>query len=264
MMNPAESGPDAVHDDIRRTAQSPVETSGRTYNRTATRATALDEVLYRIGHDLGAPLRDIGLLAEWIDEDRDSALSTEARECIQLLRNRARLVRKTFTELLVYAGAETLLRTACRTDTAALLRDVLEELRLPNGFMVSLPTNAPTMIVCDKALRDVFRRLIDNCLRHHDQDRGVITINWRMVGDVVEWTVADDGPGIPEAQREKVFELFVTLNRAEENSGLGVGLAVARRLVELNGGSIGISQQGTHGTRVSFQWPTHNDQDSGT
>jgi signal transduction histidine kinase len=74
-------------------------------------------------------------------------------------------------------------------------------------------------------------------------------------GDVVELSVEDDGPGIPEDQRDRVFERFVRLDeaRARDAGGSGLGLAIVQEIVRAHGGSVTVSPSARGGARFVVQ-----------
>ncbi|MGL4489057.1 MAG: ATP-binding protein [Rhizobiaceae bacterium] len=104
------------------------------------------------------------------------------------------------------------------------------------------------------ALRRVFTNLIDNALNYGT--RCEVTLeqsgNWIIAG------IADDGPGIPEAERERVLEPFYRLetSRSRATGGSGLGLAIARQIVEAHGGKISIGQSKFTGAIVKVELPT--------
>jgi signal transduction histidine kinase len=104
------------------------------------------------------------------------------------------------------------------------------------------------------ALARVVRNLIDNATRHAD---GRVAVTVRTEDDVVELVVTDDGPGIPEPDRERVFERFTRLDegRARDAGGMGLGLAVVRSTVERHGGTVTIADAEPHGARFVVRLP---------
>ena len=93
-------------------------------------------------------------------------------------------------------------------------------------------------------------------MKHHDRDRGRITISVESLGHNFVFTVVDDGPGIPMKFRERVFRMFETLQRRDEVESSGIGLAVVKRLVNSLGGGIGIAETGDErGCTIKFTLP---------
>ena len=104
------------------------------------------------------------------------------------------------------------------------------------------------------SLGQVVRNLVDNAARHADH---AMAVSVREIGDSVELTVEDDGPGIPEAQRQRVFERFVRLDeaRARDAGGSGLGLAIVKEIVAAHGGNVAVSSSRLGGARFVVRLP---------
>ena len=104
------------------------------------------------------------------------------------------------------------------------------------------------------SLAQVVRNLVDNAARHAEGAVGVVV---RTDGGSVELVVEDDGPGIPEDQRQLVFERFVRLDeaRARDAGGSGLGLAIVREIVTVHGGTVEISSSRLGGARFVVRLP---------
>ncbi|MET8153608.1 sensor histidine kinase [Actinoplanes sp. NPDC049668] len=103
-------------------------------------------------------------------------------------------------------------------------------------------------------LAQVVRNLADNAARHAT---AVVAVGVRETGDAVEFTVDDDGPGIPAAQRERVFDRFVRLDeaRARDSGGSGLGLAIVKEIVAAHGGTVAVSPSALGGARFTVRLP---------
>ena len=104
------------------------------------------------------------------------------------------------------------------------------------------------------ALGQVVRNLVDNATRHADT---ALAIAVRDTGAGIELTVEDDGQGIPEDQRQRVFDRFVRLDeaRARDAGGSGLGLAIVREIVTAHGGTVVISSSALGGARFVVRLP---------
>lgn len=70
-----------------------------------------------------------------------------------------------------------------------------------------------------------------------------------------EFTIADDGPGIAPEHHARVFEIFKTLNPQNRADSTGIGLAIVKKIIEAEGGTIGLKLQLGAGSTFSFSWP---------
>ncbi len=100
-----------------------------------------------------------------------------------------------------------------------------------------------------------FRNLINNAIRHHDKPQGTIEITARTIAEGFEFSVKDDGQGIPMEHRQRVFGMFQTLKPPDEIEGSGMGLAIVKKAVESVGGTVTLESDGQHGCTFRFTWP---------
>ena len=111
-----------------------------------------------------------------------------------------------------------------------------------------------TAVRCDVHLMEtVLRNLLYNATRYARQS---IRVTFGVYGGVNQLFVDDDGPGIPEADRQRVFDTFVQLERvAGRKTGFGLGLAIVKRAVEWHGGQVSVTEAPLGGARFSVTWP---------
>jgi signal transduction histidine kinase len=122
-------------------------------------------------------------------------------------------------------------------ELAAVARPLIDDARdrVPDAH-IELSTEGDTTVQGDAdALERVLRNLIDNALAAIEPD-GRIDVRLRRVDGYVEAVVADDGPGVPEHERERVFDRFVRLD--PNKPGHGLGLAIARRVARQHHGEL--------------------------
>jgi signal transduction histidine kinase len=167
-------------------------------------------------------------------------------------------LRRLIDDLLLLARADEgdpRLRRADRVDLAGLLRDVAAAhagARVP----VAVHNGQPQWTVADPdALRRVVENLVSNAVRHATSR---VDLAVAAVSTGVELTVTDDGPGIPEADRERVFDRFTRLDDARARDGgtegAGLGLAIVRELVRLLGGTVTL-EDARPGVRARVRLP---------
>ncbi|MEO5964551.1 MAG: HAMP domain-containing sensor histidine kinase [Candidatus Limnocylindrales bacterium] len=117
--------------------------------------------------------------------------------------------------------------------------------------------DAPVIAAADRPrLVQLLLILLDNAI-DHSPSGGAVTVRVAGAADGVRVDVADEGPGIPEAERERIFAPFTRLAGTTRHGtgGTGLGLAIARRIVEAHGGSIGATSPATGGALFSVRFP---------
>jgi two-component system, OmpR family, phosphate regulon sensor histidine kinase PhoR len=126
------------------------------------------------------------------------------------------------------------------------------------GKQIAITVDAGALSAsCDpKALDQILVNLLDNAVKY-TQAGGHVWVRARRAGDRVRVEIADDGPGIPEQHRERVFERFYRVDpgRSREMGGTGLGLSIVKHLVESMGGDVGVEANEPRGSRFWVDLP---------
>jgi signal transduction histidine kinase len=153
-----------------------------------------------------------------------------------------------------YSRAGRTTGTPEEVDVEALLKQVIETLTPPPEFIIEVAPGMPTLVTMRSLLEQVFSQLIDNAIKHHPKADGQVKISVQEQSDTYEFAVTDNGEGIAPEFHERVFAIFQTLQARDEVENTGVGLAIAKRIVEGQGGTIRLESQEGQGTTFYFTW----------
>jgi signal transduction histidine kinase len=217
---------------------------------------SLDEFAHVVSHDLKAPLRSIANHAAWVEEDLGSTIPEESRRHLQRVRERAEGMRAMIDGLLAYAQAGRERAQPRDVDVGELVERVVRLLDPPPEVRVDVAPNLPTLPTERAPLQQVFLNLISNALSHARGASPLIQVSGRKAGKSWEFSVRDNGPGIPPEIQARIWNLFESHPVEGRPSGTGIGLAVVRRLIELRGGSIDVDSREGEGATFHFTWPT--------
>lgn len=233
----------------------------RVAKRTAELAASVrefEEFSHSISHDLRAPLRHIDGFTRILQEEHAASLDPEGREHLQrIVRSTARMA-TLMDGLLEFTrvGQQAFLESAL--DMEALAGGALEQLRSEGeGRNVSWDRGPLPPAWGDAALvRQVWVQLLSNALKFtRSRDPARITIGAEQEGEDTWYFVDDNGTGFDPQFARRLFTPFQRLHRAEEFEGSGVGLAIARRIVQRHGGRIEAHAEAGRGARVRFCLP---------
>lgn len=219
------------------------------------RAKDLEQFAYVTSHDLKAPLRSIGNLAGWIEEDLQGRLNKETREQLNLLKDRVKRMHALIVGLLEYSRVGQTEGSQERVDTHELLEEIIDSLSPPKEFTIRIGEDMPVFHADRLQLGQVFSNLIGNSINHHQGSKGKVWVTAEDKGEFFEFCVADDGPGIAPEYHDKVFMMFQTLETTDYEGNTGIGLALVKKIVQEQGGTITLDSAEGKGTSFRFTWP---------
>lgn len=214
----------------------------------------LEQFAYVASHDLKAPLRAIANLSEWIEEDLGNQLPAENQKQMQLLRGRVHRMEALINGLLEYSRIGRTNADIEVVSVAMLLGEVVDSLAPPATFTIDIAPNMPTLRTKVLLLRQVFANLIGNAIFHHHRPAGQIQIGVTEQDQFYEFSVTDDGPGIHPNYHDKIFTIFQTLQARDVKESTGIGLAIVKKIVEIEGGTIRVESQEGAGATFYFTW----------
>ncbi len=249
----------AVARDI--TEQKRIEELMQRQARELARSNAdLEQFASVASHDLRAPLRAVANLTEWIEEGMPQQHSEEVRQYLTRLRQTVRGMEKLTSDILEYSRAGRTPDQITKVDISELLRELSSLLSLPKAFTLSWEPGMPVFETAKAPLEQVFRNLVGNAFRHHNRQNGSIMVAVRDLHDFYEFSVTDDGPGIPTESQEDIFAMFFKLRSGAQGDGNGMGLALVKRIVESHGGRVWVESTIGSGSTFHFTWPKRIDQ----
>jgi PAS domain S-box-containing protein len=215
----------------------------------------LDQFAYAASHDLKAPLRGIANLAQWIEEDLQDQLNEGTREMLALMRSRMHRMEALIEGLLQFSRAGRVHDKPEHVDTGALVEDLVELLAPPEDTLIFIAPDMPTLSAERLPLQQVFSNLIGNAIKYTGGRDARIFVDVADIGDMYEFAVTDNGPGIAPEFHERVWGIFQSLQPHDKVEGTGIGLALVQKIVEARGGRVALASRPGEGSRFSFSWP---------
>ncbi len=229
------------------------ETSLLAYTEELKRSNdELDKFAHIASHDLKAPLRGIDHLATWIGEDLDD--KEALAEHLPMMHQRIGRMEKLLDDLLSYSSIGKTKESREEVDILTLTRQIFELSAPPPSYTLKLDGSLQPFLCEVTPLETVLRNLIGNAIKHRETDNGCVTISVKDLGDIAQIVVSDDGPGIAPQFHEKIFEVFQTLEPRDSVEGSGIGLALVKKIVKTQGGTICVDSAEGEGTRFTVHW----------
>ncbi len=230
----------------------------RAEDALTARNRELESFVYTASHDLRTPLVSIEGFARLLEEDYADRLDREGREYLWRVRANAADMESLLSDLLELSRVTRTQEPKGTVSVAEVVAQVLQQLDhaiKDSKVTLVVPEDLPTVCASETRLRQIFTNLLSNAIKFSRE--GVapqVEIQWEKLPDAYRFLVKDNGIGIPEEYRERIFELFTRL-KEKDVAGTGIGLAIVKRIVEDHGGELGVESKVGEGSTFWFTLP---------
>jgi signal transduction histidine kinase len=228
------------------------------------------EILGTVAHDLRSPLTVVTTLSELLLQEGAGPLNPEQREILDVMTRSLVAMSGLVESLLDFSSIEAGVVRLTLEDVPlaqALRDDVRQNLPLLGRRRIRAQLDVDTLepplspeLVLVRADRAKLRQVVDNLLGNvakYAPDGSSVQVRARREDDLVRVEVADEGPGIPEAEQPSLFKPFgrTSVRPRDGQPSTGLGLAIARKILEAQGGSIGLTSRPGSGSTFHFILP---------
>ncbi|KIO49127.1 Tar ligand binding domain-containing protein [Nitrosospira sp. NpAV] len=208
-----------------------------------------------VSHDLKAPLRAIGALADWLSTDYADKFDDEGKEHMRLLVSRVHRMSNLIDGILQYSRVGRVREALVELDLEQVVHEVIDLLSPPANIAIRIENPLPRIIAEPTRIQQIFQNLLSNAIKYMDKPRGDIRIACSIEGERWKFGIIDNGPGIEARHFERIFQLFQTLAPRDRIESTGVGLALVKKIVEMYSGEIWIESKAGIGSTFFFTLP---------
>jgi signal transduction histidine kinase len=213
----------------------------------------LDKFAYTVSHDLKAPLRNMEGIASMIEDSLEKSDIIDAKASCDILKSQLQRLDWLINGILFYAkeGKRNIVKN--KVAVYDLVHEVVKTLKISKKYIININEELPVLLTEEVLLSQVFSNLISNAIKYHDRDAGTVNIDFSRKGNIVVFSVADDGPGITSENARKIFQIFESLTNSHSDS-TGIGLSIVKNIVTEKGGEVWLESEG-RGSKFLFTWP---------
>jgi signal transduction histidine kinase len=205
----------------------------------------LEAFVYTVSHDLRSPLAPILGYAELLqDTYKERLLDDQAHDFLEEIQIQGNRMMTLMEDLLTLAKVGHLERPDESVDVQEVVRQVRNNLAssIANAGIEVRIGELPKLRVPEVLLTQIFDNLVGNAVRYAGNEGGPVEVGGERDGDWVRFFVRDYGPGIPEEERGRIFEVFFRGSTGKSVAGTGIGLATVKKIAKLYGGKAWVEE----------------------
>jgi chemotaxis family two-component system sensor kinase Cph1 len=220
--------------------------------------TELQQFAYVASHDLQEPLRMMASFAQLLAMRYKEHLDADANEFIDYIVDGAARMQRLINDLLSYSRIGRRARDFAPTDCGAVLRTVCANLRaaIEESGAVVIPDPLLTVMADETQLVQLFQNLLGNAIKFRGDKPVLIYVGAERRGNDWLFRLRDNGIGIEPQYVERIFLIFQRLHGRSQYPGTGIGLAIAKKIVERHAGRIWVESEPGKGSTFYFTLPT--------
>jgi len=217
--------------------------------------------IQHVSYELRAPLTSIAGFTEILAGDMPGKLNEKQAEYLEYISRSSDVLRSLIDDILDLAtiDAGNMKLDFGKIDLKSAIDDGLEAVadkldRFKLRTKVKIDPEVINMIGDGQRMRQIIQNLVSNAAGV-SPDGGTIDIRVSQAEQNIELSIADQGPGVPEGNRESIFERFESGRTGDHRKGAGLGLSIVKSLVELHGGTVHVEAAGERGARFVCRFP---------
>jgi len=247
-----------VNDDLRREIAQRTQAEDALRDRTTELANSnaeLEQFAYVASHDLQEPLRKITGFCQLLARRYEGRLDERADEYIGFVVDGTARMQQLINDLLTYSRVGRIDKDAASVDCNRIMERVRLDLAAAieqSGAVVTVAGELPTVTGNPTRLVQLFENVVGNAVKFHGPAQPRVVISAERRGAQWRFAVSDNGIGIEPRYSERVFGVFQRLHTRAEYPGTGIGLAVCKKIVETQAGTIWFESEPGAGT--TFYW----------
>ena len=205
--------------------------------------------------DLKGPLRGIEALANWILSNCADKLGDQANNQMNLLLKRVERMYNLIESALQYSRAGQTNGKRIQVNLNNFVPEIINMVVVPENITVTIENELPVIECEELHIMQIFQNLFNNAIKYMDKPQGWIKIGCIEQDSFWKFSIADNGPGIEKKHFEKIFKIFQRFPSSSYFAGSGIGLTVAKKIVELYDGKIWVESKVGEGSSFVFTLP---------
>nr|WP_298994726.1 PAS domain-containing sensor histidine kinase [uncultured Allomuricauda sp.] len=210
----------------------------------------LQEYAHIVSHDLKSPLRSVSALATWLYEDYKDKLDETGSYNLKMMQEKIEGMDKLITGILKYSTVNNDVLDNTEVDVNKVIKEISEIIYIPENVTINIAQKLPIIKADRTKVHQLFQNFLSNAAVNIDKPKGVIEIDYEETDTHWEFSVKDNGVGIPEEYHEKIFQIFQSIGNHERSTG--IGLSIVKKIIDRYDGKVWLNSEIGDGTTFYF------------
>ncbi len=210
----------------------------------------LQEYAHIVSHDLKSPLRSVSALATWLYEDYKDKLDETGSYNLKMIQEKIEGMDKLITGILKYSTVNNDVFDSTEVDVNEVIKEIEEIIYIPDNVSIVTAQQLPIIKADRTKIHQLFQNFLSNAAVNIDKPKGTIEVDFKETDDFWEFSIKDNGVGIPKEYHEKIFQIFQSIGNHERSTG--IGLSIVKKIIDRYEGKVWLTSEIGTGTTFYF------------
>ncbi|QWX84756.1 PAS domain S-box protein [Cellulophaga sp. HaHaR_3_176] len=210
----------------------------------------LQEYAHIVSHDLKSPLRSISALCTWLYEDYINVLDDNGKNNLSLMQEKVEAMDNLIDGILKYSTINSDNIENDNVDVNEVIKEITDIIYIPEHVKVVVVNKLPIINADRTKIHQLIQNFLSNAVVHIERKEGLVEIACKDVNTHWQFSVKDNGVGIPKEYHEKIFKIFESVGNKERSTG--IGLSIVKKIIDLYNGNVWLESEIGIGTTFYF------------
>lgn len=210
----------------------------------------LQEYAHIVSHDLKSPLRSISALSTWLYEDYKDVLDENGIMQLGLMQEKVEAMDKLIDGILKYSTVSSETIENIEVDVNEVIKEITDIIYIPDHVKVEIVKKLPTLFADKTKIHQLFQNFLSNAVVHIENEVGLVHVDCKETPSHWQFSIEDNGVGIPKEYHEKIFKIFQSVGNKERSTG--IGLSIVKKIIDLYEGQVWLESTPGEGTTFYF------------
>jgi len=210
----------------------------------------LQEYAHIVSHDLKSPLRSVSALATWLYDDYKDKLDESGRYNLKMMQEKVEGMDNLITGILNYSTVNNEALDNTEVDINEIIQSIEEIIFIPDNVKIKVTNKLPVILADKTKIHQLFQNFLSNAVVNIEKEKGLVEIGCDETPTHWQFSVKDNGVGIPKEYHEKIFQIFQSIGNNERSTG--IGLSIVKKIIDRYEGRVWLESEIGVGTTFYF------------